>query len=115
MEVNEGLEQITERHLKANGADFFRRVWKAGPSEHPWDEQARIMECVHQLPAAVQAVSNEWNATESMTPMKKPVIKAWHGAGNVTVRSALMCAELRHWKKSSLPKAVASRPMISTL
>ncbi len=80
--------------------EFFGRIWKAGPSNHPWDEQARIMECVHQLPAAVQALSNKWNATEGMTPMQKPIIKAWHGAGNAAVRSALMCADLRALEKA---------------
>ena len=60
---------------------FFREVWEAGPLNHPWQEQYRMLELDQRSPGFVQAIDDRWNATVGCNPSPEPIIKAWHGYG----------------------------------
>lgn len=55
---NSGVMVIRQSPLA--GA-FFERVWEAGPIDHPWFEQARILEVAStpQFSGAVQRISDK--------------------------------------------------------
>ncbi len=60
---------------------FFDEVWTAGPVNHPWHEQVRVMEVMENIPDAVQPLDDRWNSSEGITPRADAVIRAWHGFG----------------------------------
>jgi hypothetical protein len=37
---------------------FFAEVWELGPTEHPWQDQARIMESATRIPEAIQPIGS---------------------------------------------------------
>jgi hypothetical protein len=61
-------------------------VWNAGPVSHPWQDQVRILELARDMPFIVKRLDDKWNSTEGCNPSPEPVIKAWHGVGNVSRR-----------------------------
>jgi len=62
--------------------EFFQAVWDAGPlGPHCWHEQARMLDLLPRFPGLVQRLDDRWNATETVTEVPDPIIKAWHGAG----------------------------------
>ncbi len=60
---------------------FFEEVWQAGPVDHPWQEQIRILEVAEKIPGTAQRLHDRWNSTVGVTDCADAVIKAWHGQG----------------------------------
>jgi hypothetical protein len=61
---------------------FFDAVWQAGPlGDHHWHEQARMLAMLPDYPELVQRIDDRWNASEDVTPVPNPCVKAWHGFG----------------------------------
>jgi hypothetical protein len=61
--------------------------------DHPWVEQARILDLLKQFPEILQRLDDRWNSAVEVTDVADPVIKAWHGYGASS--AALMYDELK--------------------
>jgi hypothetical protein len=79
---NSGVMLIRNEQLSRR---FFENVWKAGPVDHPWQEQVRIVEEADKSPGAVQSIEPRWNCTEGSNPCSNPVVLAWHGHGKAAL------------------------------
>lgn len=83
--------------------NFFDNVWKAGPLEHPWQEQVRMMEQGRLMPGIIQELDAKWNSQKDNNPSPNPVIKAWH---NERGRVLSMSDHLEKIKGSSFSEKV---------
>lgn len=68
---------------------FFDEVWAAGPVNHSWHEQVRVIEMMEKFPDAVQRLDDRWNSSEEITPRADAVIRAWHGYGLARCRTCM--------------------------
>jgi len=79
---NAGVLLIRNEELSRR---FFEKVWTAGPVNHPWQDQVRILEENDKTPGAVQAIGARWNCTAGSNPCSNPVVLAWHGHGKAAL------------------------------
>src|SRR5204863_9907897 len=49
--------------------------------------QARVLALLPDYPELVQRIDDRWNASEDVTPVPNPCIKAWHGFGLSTTNA----------------------------
>ena len=87
---NSGVMLIRNEALSRQ---FFEDVWRAGPVDHPWQEQVRILEQCDLEPGAVQMLDARWNCTLGINSSPNPVVLGWHGHGRHAlprIRNALL-------------------------
>jgi hypothetical protein len=82
----------------AQSRDILRKTWNSGPSNHPWQEQDRLMQLWEKAPDSILPIDNRWNSHSKCNPSNKPVVRAWHACG--PNRIELMKRELRMLQKS---------------
>jgi len=59
--------------------EFFDRWLAAYPGPARWADQGAFNALIADMPSAVTAIDDKWNATVNVNMVDKPVVVGWHG------------------------------------
>lgn len=74
--VNVGVLYV--RNTEVSKA-FFDKWFAAWPGPPRWADQGAFNQLMIDMPEAVTAIDDKWNATVNVNMVEKPVVLAWHG------------------------------------